>query len=98
MLVLFGLKDTQSKELAGSRLSEYYGVLTVSVVDVRVLDRNVGGSISIPSVCVLCDIYAFACTSNVYIVEYDIGRVCDKMVVLGLCNVRTRLALDFAGM
>jgi hypothetical protein len=72
MFVLLGLKDTQSRIEVSEIPTRFRGVLTISVVDMRILDHNVRTSVRIPPVSILRSVGALASTRNVDIVEDDI--------------------------
>lgn len=56
--------------------------LTITVVDYRVLNGNVATAVGIPAIRVLGHVLALAESTNVDVVEDDVGRVGDEMVVL----------------
>jgi len=57
-------------------------VLTIAVVDDRVLNGNVRASVRIPAVGVLSDVYTLTCTRDIYIIEDDIGWIGNEVIVL----------------
>jgi hypothetical protein len=56
--------------------------LTVAVIDDRVLDSDVGTAVSVPSVGVLGWVAALTRSSNVDVVEYNVGGVRYNVVPL----------------
>lgn len=83
MLVLFGLNATQSA-LYEHNVSLFFEIrLTISIVNNRVLDQDILTPVCVPTICVLCDVRTMTGTSNIDVIENDIGRVRHEMVVLG---------------
>ena len=56
--------------------------LTISIIDNRVLDNDIRGSVCVPSISVLGNILASACPRYIDIVKDDVGGVGHKMIVL----------------
>lgn len=55
---------------------------TIAVVDDRVHNSNIAASVRIPAISVLSWIFAMALAGNVDIVEDNVGRVGNKVVIL----------------
>ncbi len=82
MFVEFGLKDTQSGlgQSAGSVFNSI--VLTISIVNYGVLNCDIRTSVCVPAISVLGRVNARARTSNIDIVEYNVGSIGNEMVIL----------------
>lgn len=55
---------------------------TITVVDDRVHNSNIAASVSVPAVSVLSWIFAMTLAGNIDIVEDNIGRVGNEVVIL----------------
>jgi hypothetical protein len=76
--------DVRGRRLSPRRARKCTGglPLTITVVDHRVLDGDIAAAVGIPTICVLGDTLALAEPTDVDVVEDDVGRVCNEMVVL----------------
>jgi len=74
------IADQVLNDDVGAVWLERYAI--VAVVDVRVLNHNVIGTVRVPAIRVLSGVLALATAEDVDVIEYDVGGVGDERVPL----------------
>lgn len=75
MFVEFGLKLTQSSLLLAKFMSPKHDLLTIFVIDNRILDRYTGAPICVPTVSILGRIGTHASSVDVDVVKDNISGI-----------------------
>jgi hypothetical protein len=82
MLVLFGLNATQSSLVI--RLFEVVGggrLLTITINDVRILNRDIRAPVGVPAIRVLRWVCTVTSSCNVDVIKNNIAGISDEMII-----------------